>query len=154
MEVSNLKEFNANMDAVRQRFGRDQFGLILKKIGLEALRRIVMKTPVGNPDLWKKPPKVTPARPRYVGGRARANWMVTINVPPIGMRDLKDPSGSSTVSDGAGTIASIPPEAALDTEIHITNNLPYIVALEKGHSRQAPRGMVQLTVAELNAMFG
>ena len=31
--------------------------------------------------------------------------------------------------------------------VYLTNNLPYIMALEYGHSRQAPAGMARITVA-------
>ena len=32
----------------------------------------------------------------------------------------------------------------------ISNNLPYIVKIEEGHSRQAPAGMVALSIEEVN----
>jgi hypothetical protein len=34
-------------------------------------------------------------------------------------------------------------------DVYITNSLPYIKALENGHSKQAPKGMVALTVGQL-----
>jgi hypothetical protein len=34
-------------------------------------------------------------------------------------------------------------------DIYITNSLAYIMTLEKGHSKQAPKGMVATTVNEL-----
>jgi hypothetical protein len=37
------------------------------------------------------------------------------------------------------------------TAIFITSNLPYMEALENGHSGQAPNGMVRITVAEIAA---
>lgn len=36
-----------------------------------------------------------------------------------------------------------------DKTIYISNNLPYIVALEFGHSKQAPNGMVGVATANL-----
>lgn len=36
-------------------------------------------------------------------------------------------------------------------DVYITNSLPYIVALEHGHSKQAPKGMVKMTVNELKS---
>lgn len=35
--------------------------------------------------------------------------------------------------------------------LYITNHLPYIQALENGHSTQAPIGMVDVTVSEMEA---
>ena len=42
----------------------------------------------------------------------------------------------------------------LGENVFITNNVPYIIELEDGHSkRQAPAGMVAVTFANLNAMM-
>lgn len=42
-----------------------------------------------------------------------------------------------------------------NSSIHITNNLPYIGALNDGHSKQAPAGFVRTAVMEgLAAMRG
>ena len=68
---------------------------------------------------------------------------------PVGTTDIHDPSEFG--EGGQGTIAytrtQIPPEAS--GKLHyIVNNLPYSIALENGHSGQAPQGMVGLTVTE------
>lgn len=36
-------------------------------------------------------------------------------------------------------------------DVYITNSVPYIKALEHGHSKQAPKGMIGLTVNELKS---
>lgn len=69
--------------------------------------------------------------------------------------------GSWAVSDGAPS-GWIPPEGTsnalgpieasfqhpFDTS-YITSNLPYVMAMEFGHSQQAPAGMVRISLAEL-----
>jgi len=47
---------------------------VTRAISLAALRGVILKTPVGNPDLWKsKPPK------GYVGGQFRSFWQANIS---------------------------------------------------------------------------
>lgn len=80
----------------------------------------------------------------YVGGRFKGNWQVSINSKPIGETDAIDPSGSATLSKG--TTVSLGAKAG-DT-IYIVNNVPYAIPLEYGHSKQAPAGMVRVTVVQ------
>ena len=113
--------------------------------------RLVNRTPVGNPKLWKAnigmTKKGVPVKIKkpigYTGGRARANWQHGLS-KKSGTIDKTDASGSAT----KGKIASSIPRKAAGKIHYISNNLPYIRALENGHSTQAPRGMVSLTVAE------
>jgi len=42
----------------------------------------------------------------------------------------------------------ITPNITLGKRVFISNNLPYAQAIEDGHSKQAPAGMVKVTVAE------
>ncbi len=119
---------------------KDNFDEATRAIAIGLLRSIVLKSPVGDPDLWKsKPP------PGYVGGRFRGNWQVTIGVEAEGMLDLIDPSGGQAISAGINELADFkagPP-------IFIVNNLPYAHRLEyEGWSTQAPQGMVGITVVE------
>ena len=63
-------------------------------------------------------------------GRARMNWMAGLNHP------------------GAGRFTRVVATAKLGDSIFLTNNLPYIEALEYGSSKQAPAGMVRVTASE------
>lgn len=84
----------------------------------------------------------------YVGGRFRGNWLVTIGGPSQGTISRVDPSGSETIDDGTATIRTL----ESGETIYIMNNLPYAQRLEYGWSKQAPAGMVRLTVAEFQAI--
>lgn len=112
---------------------------VARKVALSALESVVMKTPVGDPKLWKSPP---PAG--YVGGRLRANWFVGLGAPNVAVVAKIDAGGQSTINAGAADIA----RADGDQPIYITNSLPYAIPVEYGHSSQAPTGMVRVTVAE------
>lgn len=77
-------------------------------------------------------------------GRARSNWFITINAPS----DAVNPEGHY----GVGNIAVNMPQGlniTIADTVYITNNTPYIVALNNGHSRQAPKRFVQLTAARV-----
>ena len=121
---------------------------------------IVKKTPVGNPDFDKD------------SGRARGNWQVTVGAPAEG--EVKDRRKTPK------PISSMP-EPKGDESIFITNNVPYITTLEYGgyptpvkkgsrtrkeikppryeimseggYSKQAPEGMVGVTLANNKNIF-
>lgn len=114
---------------------------IVRKLVIDMGTSLVMKTPVGNPTLWKNPDG---APAGYVGGAARANWQYGNGAMPEGALDLIDKGGNSTINRIIGGVQASPVAS-----IHwIANNLPYIERLETGWSTQAPQGMLRLTVAE------
>ena len=118
---------------------------VLRAVCIGLLNNVVVRSPVGNPDLWKgdkygfiRPPE------GYVGGRFRANWQVSTGDPATGTRDAVDASGQISVLAGQVVLDGVkcgPP-------VYIVNNLPYAIPLEYGHSTQAPAGMVRLAAVE------
>jgi hypothetical protein len=71
-------------------------------------------------------------------GRARGNWQCTIGAPFTGEDDTGDVlKMQNTLPRRAGSV------------VYLTNNVPYIRKLEyiPGYSRQAPAGMVRVSVA-------
>jgi len=106
--------------------------------------RLVQRSPVGDASYWKsKPPK------GYVGGRFRGNWQMTIGSPASGSTGATDPDGSATISSHASVVA----QAKAGDVIYLMNNLPYSKRIEQGWSRQAPVGVVALTVVEFGTLF-
>ena len=107
-----------------------------RKIVLTMFRRVVLRTPVRT-------------------GRARGNWLCTLDspaMPTLGLAAVND-----TDKSGRATIATITEgvqawQAVTGRSILLTNNLPYIEELEHGYSRQAPSGMVAVTVAEFGGI--
>lgn len=124
-----VQRFQAEVRLVAGSLPIDNIIPFQKKIVFEALSRLVNKTPV---DL----------------GRARGNWQVTINEPAQDYfwdNWLTDP-----LIEGLAELG----ELGLFQVVYITNNIPYIEALEGGHSQvQAPEGMLGPTISELEAMF-
>lgn len=122
----------------------DKARTIVRRVAIETLSRVVMRTPVGNPSLWKSKP---PAG--YVGGRLRANWATSIGTPDLTVTVRIDKQGAATIQRGSARIAA----ADGERPIFIMNSLPYAREIEyEGHSRQAPAGMVRITVAEFQTM--
>lgn len=88
-------------------------------------------------------------------GRARGNWNVA--------EGFDDSSTSDSTSPKYASADSLPVKDGTNEDIYISNNLPYIGVLEyggypnppknptgktvNGYSRQAPNGMVGVTVA-------
>lgn len=147
-QVTNLGQFTKEVSDFA--FAVPGKGLELqKKIAFDLLTKIVMRTPVGNPSLWKNPKR---APKGYVGGRARANWQVNVVSPDASRRvgtAKRDAAGSDTIISGLARISSARPGGV----IWLYNNLPYIVRLEYGWSTQAPGGMLRLSLSEIEAQF-
>jgi len=97
----------------------------VRKIALEMFSRVILRSPVDT-------------------GRFRGNWQVAIGSVPSGTLDLNDASGTATVSKATAATAGV----QSGDVIYLVNNLPYAQRLEDGYSKQAPTGMVGLSVQE------
>jgi hypothetical protein len=73
-------------------------------------------------------------------GRARANWNIEINTV--------DTSTSDNTTPKRPTLGGL----KLTDNVFISNNLPYILPLEHGHSAQAPAGMVKTALLEFRGI--
>ena len=141
-----------------------KINVVVRKLALEGLRKIVRRTPVDT-------------------GRTRGNWQVTIGTPATGQRPTRysDKGGQATIDLGAAVLEGL--RLYSFPTVWITNNVPWILMLEEGgysqgrstrlgiarayggksaarqpktiggYSRQAPNGMVAVTVEELLQEF-
>lgn len=111
----------------------------VRAVGLTVLQAVTTATPVDT-------------------GRARANWQVGLGSAPtdelhrVPHGTRKDPirpnpaireqvDWASAMSDGFSAIGGY-----TGGELHITNNVPYIVRLNEGWSPKAPGGFVEAAV--------
>jgi hypothetical protein len=69
----------------------------------------------------------------------------TVAVPDKAVRGM--PPGAASMTQALTALASLAPYSIA----YIQNNLPYAQRLEDGWSKQAPAGMVALSLAELQA---
>lgn len=113
--------------------------LAVRRVVLDVGASVVNKTPVGDPSFWKSPPP-----PGYTGGHARANWQHSEGTLVSKEFDVIDKTGEVS----KGRIAATLPKKVAGKVHYISNSVPYIQRLEDGWSRQAPNGMVALTVRE------
>jgi len=128
-----------------------------RAIALTLFSKIVKRTPVGNPSLWKsgKAPK------GYVGGRARGNWWVNYGPGPEAKVTWRVENGQIK---GGNILGKNDTEAQahvmgqlnafnLANRIWLSNGLPYISRLEyDSWSTQAPNGMVRVSLSEIGAI--
>lgn len=100
---------------------------VVRKVGLDLATRVVMRSPVDT-------------------GRFRANWNVAFGRVDTLTTPSTDKSGGKTTERVRVQLNGWSPGAG---DIYLTNSLPYAIPLEYGHSKkQAPQGMVRLTVVE------
>lgn len=104
--------------------------LVARKAGIEMTSQIVIRTPVDT-------------------GRARSNWTTTIGRADYAVTESFDKAGASAVARATAALASF----KCGPSIWIANGLPYIGRLESGSSRQAPSGMVAITVVEFQGLI-
>lgn len=107
---------------------RDRADLVLRKVALDIGARVVLRSPVDT-------------------GRFRANWQYGVGQPNTATLETVDKTGQSSIARIAAGTAS----ARLGDVLYLSNSLPYALRLETGWSKQAPAGMVGLTVTEFQA---
>lgn len=101
----------------------DKADLVVRKSAQDVAAQLISRSPVDT-------------------GRFRANWRCSIGGPDTSTSSSTDRSGSSTLAAAVGTINAY---KTGDT-IWLLNSLPYARRLEDGWSKQAPGGMVRLTI--------
>ncbi len=119
--MANLKQFLLDLDGFKKTVG-DKVVLLQKRVALDLYARIIRRTPVDT-------------------GRARASWNLSIQQQDRSVR----PEGQYSTPH---VPLDTPFPVQLGQTIWISNNLPYIGELEHGHSKQAPTGMVAISVEE------
>ncbi len=125
-----MGQFALEISAFAKKAG-DNANLVIRKVAIDMYSRVIQRSPVDT-------------------GRFRGNWQLTVGKEPTGNVDRTDKTGSATVAEGTKAVAKF--EAGPD--IFIVNNLPYGSRLEyEGWSKQAPAGMVRITVAEYQGLI-
>lgn len=114
--------FQDDLNAYIKRTNKDA-SKVLRGAALELFGGIMQRTPVKT-------------------GRARGNWNAKVGSPDTSTNDTRREGQAASAASGAIS------EFAPGDILCITNNLPYIGALEYGHSKQADRGMVRVTAEE------
>ena len=101
-------------------------------VALEMSKRVIMRTPVDT-------------------GRARANWQASLGSPSSSSSLHTDRGGGATTAKAAEVAEGFGKKGQT---FYLVNNVDYIKALEHGHSKQAPAGMVKVTENEFEGIVG
>jgi hypothetical protein len=113
--------------------------VVLRKLAFTAYRNLILKSPVDT-------------------GRFRASWRIGVDVvdlstyPEVTHKGIAQGGYADPPPDDSGVQAVIG-TAKFGQVIFITNNLPYAQPLEDGSSKQAPQGVLAITMAELRSGF-
>lgn len=124
-------KFDAELKRFAESIEEVEIPTLLKAIGLEVLKRLIMKTPVDT-------------------GRARGSWQVGIGADPTTPAGSVDISGAATIASGVSALSSVKANDVL----YFNNLVHYITYLDKGSSKQAPQGIVDVTLMEVTQAFG
>ncbi|AKJ28838.1 HK97 gp10 family phage protein [Caldimonas brevitalea] len=95
---------------------------VTRKVTLDLFARVVQRSPVDT-------------------GRFKGNWNVNFGAPDTSTTEVAHASRGDAEARKA---LSLP----VGGTVYLTNSLPYAHRLEYGWSKQAPQGMVRLTVQE------
>lgn len=176
-----MSQFTLDIDAWVKKIQGD-LDTVVRKVSIDLFSRIVMRSPVGNPELWAANAEAVTANnvalqanalmrndrvnvteaghlrrglkrctqklsvgKGYVGGRFKGNWQITVGSPPSDEIDRIDKNGGLTIAVESAKLDNF----TAGLPIFITNKLPYGQRLEyEGWSKQAPAGMVRISIAE------
>ena len=131
--VASPEQFNRRMGRLGLEIAQEADRTV-RMAALAADQAVVMATPVDK-------------------GRARSNWIVQMDAPartaidayvPGDKGSTAGPNSASAIAQGQAVIAGY--DGDRNSGIAISNNLPYIDALNSGSSRQAPAGFVEKAV--------
>jgi hypothetical protein len=130
---NRLVTFDADLDAFAKQVGVD-LGRVIRRVAVDLHDRIVTRTPVDS-------------------GRARASWTMSIDTPQgpgdVGAVKLNAAAAAAQAQATQGVLATLAADPY--RQVWIFSNVVYIIALEHGHSKKAPNGMVAISTAEVEA---
>lgn len=115
----DLRRFVDRTDKKRPKFAR--------KILFQVHKELTQETPV-------------------LTGRAKANWFASEGLPSRKVTDNKSSAPKGAPADGSEVLNL---QVSGRKDMFVSNNLPYIEALEHGSSQQAPAGMLRVVVRRM-----
>lgn len=122
------KEFEMDLKNFTDKYLPEQQTLFVRKISMDLLADITLRSPVDT-------------------GRFRGAWVVGVNSPNTSEPNTPDKVGIATITRGVSEIGSV----RAGDKVNISNNVEYAVALEYGHSKKAPQGVVAVAINRIMA---
>lgn len=111
-------------------------GNAVAKIAFDIYYRVTVKSPVKS-------------------GRFKGNWNVSVGSPDFSITESFSQSALGVAPDSTKINAVQATLLKVDgtKPVYICNGLPYAARLETGYSKQAPIGMVDVTLVEMQALI-
>lgn len=106
----------------------------VRKTSFNLFSRLMIVMPIGNPDLWQ-----SPAPAGYTGGQARGNWFISTASP---IRKI-EPDRRQTEAETSAKVSIASAKNIKYPTLILSNNMPYIEELNRGHSTQAPKKFIE-----------
>ena len=123
--VADIRRLETELNKQIDRTNPNMIFLAQRRLALGFLSAIIRTSPVDT-------------------GRFRGNWHVSINrIRNLPVKRI-DKDGSSTLALGIGKMAKIPDYSI----VYVSNNVDYALDLNRGKSKQAPPGFVELALRE------
>ena len=119
--------FSADLSRFAARTGA-RMDVVVRKVVFDMTSDIVRMTPVDT-------------------GHARSNYFWGVS-----RTETIDPAMSKNGAPSLTRAAEFASGVKAGGVVYLTNNLPYIMRLEFGHSKQAPSGFARITVARFQAI--
>lgn len=137
--TTDPNEFMLRISRIATKAVPEALNDIKRKVAIDVFSQVVVATPIDT-------------------GRARSNWMTSVGAPISAER------GTNNVQSALSEIKKVVASSPLEQDIYCSNNSPYITRLEfggygegpktaGGYSRQAPAGMVRVTIRRFNEYF-
>ena len=134
--ISSAFAFGITLDKYGK-YTEQHLSLIARKTALDLLAALSRKSPV-------------------LTGRFRANWQIAIGEPNDNEVQWEGGGGAAAkvkaISDGISNLAVYPAKGYLPI-IYIFNNMPYGPGLDAGRSKNAPDGIVQPAISEVQLVL-
>jgi hypothetical protein len=143
--MTALSEF-LNKFKENQQIALNASAKTINKTLLDMTKKIVDRTPIGDPNLWHPPywPK------NYVPGTLKKSWGISFT------NDQRAPTGqfasTEQVLSSGGLSFKVGNNKSQVAVIY--NSQPYAQRVETGWSTQAPEGMMRVTISEYTSLLG
>jgi len=132
VRFTNLRQFEKDIKKFVELTGADA-DQVVRKVALDIFAGVTRRTPVDT-------------------GHARSAWALNYGAAPKSNNGIEGGGSAAATAANGVEETSFLTSKPQDT-VWITNNLPYIIRLEKGHSKQADKGfMVQRTLSVVAQM--
>jgi hypothetical protein len=151
MVTFDSEDFQKQLQDIAKRF-RERLEKGVEKFAYKTADIFIQSTPYGDIDKYYDyyEERQLEYGFRMQPGLAKGSWLLSTGQPAFSEEVAYDTRSGSKSQARAQMTAQ---EYVLGETIYLTNSVPYIIDLERGQSRQAPAGMLQLSMTKLVNLY-